>query len=786
MPQNNRPQSHNKKVSSGGGNTHRRGEGLGTGPVGSGRGSSSGRKGPSRAALGGGLSLPVIIIIVLYMLFGGGGGGGTGTGTPSPSGTGTGTPSGSSSGQSVSYSDLFPSSSAASQTSSGSGYSNEATTYSQTDTAVAEGSRAKRTKILGGGKDTVTMMVYMCGTDLESRSGMATSDLQEMVNADIADNVNIIVYTGGCRQWRVSDISSSKNQIYQVVKGGLRRLVDNDGSKVMTDPATLSAFIKWTADKFPANRYELILWDHGGGSVSGYGYDEKAARSGAMDLAGISRALKDGGVTFDVVGFDACLMATAETALMLDKYADYMIASEETEPGIGWYYTNWVSRLSANTSIPTLDLGKVIVDDFVSTCAARCRGQGTTLSVIDLAEFANTVPEKLGAFSRSVSSLLSGKEYKTVSNARYNCREFAASTKIDQVDLVHLAKNMKTEEGNDLAEALQKAVKYNRTSSNMSNAYGVSIYFPYRKTSYVDRICNTYDQIGMDSDYARCIRQFASMEYSGQAAGGGSSSSAYSSLFGQSASQGSSGDMDEIYSLLGTLLGGGGAGSFYSDRALSDEDTAQYLSVNYFDTSYLVWDGDKMYLPEDQWALVHDLDLNMFYDDGTGYIDMGLDNVFEIDEKGVMTADTSRTWLALNGQTVAYYRQNSTCLDDEFAIYGRVPCLLNGEKADLIIVFDTENPDGYVAGAATEYDEEETLTVPKNMTELQDGDQIDFICDYYDYYGSYQDSYFLGEQLTVDGDLQVSYVDVGEGAVSLMYRFTDIYNQQYWTAPLMR
>ena len=250
MPQNNRPQSHNKKVSSGSGNTHRRGDGLGTGPVGSGRG-SSGRKGPSRAALGGGLSLPVIIIIVLYMLFGGGGGGGTGT--PSvPQQPSSGQSSGQSSGGSVTYQDLFPSSAASSQTSSGSSYSNAATTYSQTDTAVAEGSRAKRTKILGGGKDTVTMMVYMCGTDLESRSGMATSDLQEMVNADIADNVNIIVYTGGCRQWRVSDISNTKNQIYQVVKGGLRRLVDNDGSKVMTDPATLSSFIKWTAGKFPA------------------------------------------------------------------------------------------------------------------------------------------------------------------------------------------------------------------------------------------------------------------------------------------------------------------------------------------------------------------------------------------------------------------------------------------------------------------------------------------------------------------------------------------------------
>ena len=81
-----------------------------------------------------------------------------------------------------------------------------------------------------------------------------------------------------------------------------------------------------------------------------------------MTLSQISKALRDGGVKFDFVGFDACLMATAETALMLNPYADYMIASEETEPGIGWYYTNWLTALGSNTSIPTVDLGKKIVD----------------------------------------------------------------------------------------------------------------------------------------------------------------------------------------------------------------------------------------------------------------------------------------------------------------------------------------------------------------------------------------------------------------------------------------
>jgi hypothetical protein len=239
----------------------------------------------------------------------------------------------------------------------------------------------------------------------------------------------------------------------------MRRLVSNDGKKAMIDPSTLSSYIKWCKANYPATRYGLILWDHGGGSISGYGYDEKYAGNGSMDLAGINKALKDGGTKFDFIGFDACLMATAETALMLDPYADYLIASEETEPGIGWYYTNWLTDLGRNTSMATTSLGKEIVDDFVTTCASKCRGQQTTLSVIDLAEFADTVPDKLSSFSESVSSLITNNNYKTVSNARYSTREFAASTKIDQVDLAHLALNMGTSEGKELTEAIRSAVK---------------------------------------------------------------------------------------------------------------------------------------------------------------------------------------------------------------------------------------------------------------------------------------------------------------------------------------
>ena len=147
--------------------------------------------------------------------------------------------------------------------------------------------------------EPVTLMVYMCGTDLESRSGMASSDLAEMAAAKFSDNINLIVYTGGCSKWQTQGISSSTNQIYKIEQGGLKRLVKDVGNKAMTSPATLSSFIKWTAKNYPANRNFLIFWDHGGGSVTGYGYDEKFPKSSSMTLDGIKEALEDGKVKFE-------------------------------------------------------------------------------------------------------------------------------------------------------------------------------------------------------------------------------------------------------------------------------------------------------------------------------------------------------------------------------------------------------------------------------------------------------------------------------------------------------
>ena len=817
-----RPVGRKKKVTEGGSGVHKRGEGLGTGPVGSGgapvQGSGqSGDDGGMKRSSG---RSPLFMIIILLVLFLGGGGGLSsllGGGNLPTSGTGQNqsqTPAvtqnqgqgatvpGSTQQQAApsmpSLSQLFGGYGSYAGTSvSAAPWSGESN-VGKLNRDVDPKARAKRTVIKGDGKDIVTIMVYMCGADLESRGGMASKDLQEMLKADIGNNINLLVYTGGSRNWQNNVVSSSTNQIYQVKGGKLLLLQDNVGNLPMTKPETLSSYIKWGANNFPADRYELIFWNHGGGSTGGYGYDERFVSAGAMSLSGINKALKDGGVTFDFVGFDTCLMATVENALLVSNYADYLIASEETEPGVGWYYTDWLTEFGRNTSMDTLDIGKNIIDSFTEACARTCPGQKTTLSITDLSELSQTVPSELADFAKDTTSMIKNNNFEPVSNARSSTREFAS--KIDQVDLVDFATKMDTKESKELAQVLRSAIKYNRTASNMTNAYGLSIYFPYSSGKKINPMVSTYKDIGMDDEYSKCIQQFASMGIAGQVAGGGTQSP-MSSIFGDMTGSSGGGSSAELITQLLTsflssdyssISGLTPSNASFLGKELDVEQAANYIAENSFDASALVWSKnsngeDVIALSEDQWSKVKNLTYNMFYDDGEGYVDLGMDTVFEFDSEGNLKSQDDKTWLSIDGQVVAYYVTDIQGDANSYMITGRVPCFINDERADLIVVFDSENEDGYVAGARYDYKDGETETVAKSITELEEGATIDYVCDYYHYDKTYDDSFYLGERKIFSGsfsDMQISNTYVGDSKVLETYCFTDQFGQNYWSEAL--
>ena len=795
MAPDNRPRSREKKIAEGQASVKRRGSGLDSGTAGSPGSSSGSRPGGGMRAGGGGFGMGklILILIIIIFVFGGKGllGGSSDADSSDP---------GQQTDQSQTATDQTLGQSDPSTSTQGSGMggifeallggyattSNEYSAYEQEaeqepqavlDTSVDPSARQKFTSIVGDGADMVTIMVYLCGTDLESRSGMGTADLQEMASAKLSDNVRVIVYTGGCKRWKNSVVSSSVNQIYQVKDGGIKLLEENMGKASMSDPATLTTFINYCKENYPANRNELILWDHGSGSLSGYAYDEKYPASGSMSLSGIKKAIADSEMKFDFVGFDACLMATVETALMLSDYSDYMIASEETEPGVGWYYTNWLTKLSDNTSMPTAEIGKNIIDDFVNVCAKKCPGQKATLSVTDLAELAATVPDKLTSFSTSTSEMISDVNgYMAVSDARNHAKEFAQSSRIDQIDFIHFANLLNTPQSKALADVLASCVKYNRTERTIANANGLSIYFPYKKASKAGAMAKTYEQIGMDSAYADCIRAFAANEQSGQSTMDGEGSplgSLFGSLYGSdyagSDGQGYSGYSDALGGLMSALLTG---------RGPAEEEIAGSKLKPVDNGS-----GQKVFkLSDDDWKNISMVDLSVFVDDGQGFIDLGLDNTFKFDKDNNLIADFDGTWMSINGHIVAYYHTDSKDDGEHYSFDGYVPALLNDQRVELLLTFTDEYPDGIISGARYVYEDGETETVAKNTIALSAGDRLDFVCRYYDYDGKYLDSYRFGDTLVLDSpDVDIKNIKIADGKPLATYKFTDMYQQEYWS-----
>lgn len=161
-----------------------------------------------------------------------------------------------------------------------------------------------------------TIMVYLVASDLESQSGAASLDIIEMLESDVdTEKNNILIYTGGTKQWQIENISSTENCIYKLENGSLV-LQESYKSSNMGSSETLSRFLKYGMTNFSADKYGLILWNHGAGPMIGCGVDE--VYNDILEIPELASALSEAGLgennKLEFLGFDACLMGSIETA----------------------------------------------------------------------------------------------------------------------------------------------------------------------------------------------------------------------------------------------------------------------------------------------------------------------------------------------------------------------------------------------------------------------------------------------------------------------------------------
>ncbi|MBQ8306537.1 MAG: hypothetical protein IJX90_10025 [Blautia sp.] len=263
-----------------------------------------------------------------------------------------------------------------------------------------------------------TVMMYFCGSDLESVHGMATYNLEEMskIHPDMTreefirlvyeedietpyyfDRVNVVFETGGCKEWHAKDtlgldISTEKLQRWRfspVEEDSGENpftLLEEKPLASMSEPETLSDFISWGAENYPAEKYALVLWDHGGGGATGIFVDELFNKD-ILYLDELETALKDGGVHFETVVMDACMMANLETALAVAPQASYMVASEESTSGYGSAFGDWLWELYRNPERDGRQFGMCVCDTTIrkySQIGDDQRMDLQTYSVLDL------------------------------------------------------------------------------------------------------------------------------------------------------------------------------------------------------------------------------------------------------------------------------------------------------------------------------------------------------------------------------------------------------------------
>ncbi|MFI3312670.1 MAG: clostripain-related cysteine peptidase [Eubacteriales bacterium] len=641
------------------------------------------------------------------------------------------------------------------------------------------------TTVQGDGTDQITLMVYLLGSDLESDGGYASNDLQEMMDASFSDNLNLIVMTGGASSWSNRQISSETCQYWQVKDGALVSIDDDLGLLDMTDEDTLTAFIGDATTMYPANRYGLILWDHGGGTFCGYGYDEHYT-DGEMDLAEIGDALEASALKFDFVGFDACLMGTMETAVMLEPYADYMIASEEMEDATGWYYTSFLEAWSNDPSMDTVDMAKILIDTFVEKNVEEYRRTESTLSIVDLREIPYTYSLLVDYFT-GVELTTDASNYTVLSSALSNAKSYGEGD-YEQVDVVDFVTILNLNGAQDVVNAVGSAVKYYCNSDSIADTYGLAMYFPYVYPDYYAETSEVMLDIGFDTDYIDFLSSFVSASagtYS-QYVGDGSSSGGGSQ--GGGSQGGGPGGGSQGMMQQGGGPGGGqwGFEQDYSEENWYDSDIADsycdWYDSSTYDSLEIVLKGDEyvLQLTDAQWEDIVTLELQVLLDDGNQYVDLGSDNVYEFDDDGDLLVAFDYTWVTLDGHTVPFYFEYEFYEnDDNWFTYGTVPAILNGsDYVELLIYWDSDEPEGYVTGyrkfsAAGD-------PVGKGSFLLEKGDTLDWLFDFYDYDLYYTDSGYYGSTYTYGGrEIEVSYDDVGDPDALAYFVLTDIYNHSY-------
>lgn len=361
-------------------------------------------------------------------------------------------------------------------------------------------------------QDDQTILIYICGSDLESNgqtsassaAGYASGDITEILKVGSQpDDVNVVIETGGAKCWKTTHgINKSYLERYHVANKSLVR--DSQETKAnMGLTSTLQSFITWGVQTYPADRISLILWNHGG-AMRGVCYDENYSSDSltnsevktavANSFTSLGRSTSD---KFEWIGYDACLMQVQDIAEFNSQYFNYMVASEESEAGAGWDYDNWLDDAYAKKTTP--NILKAICDSFL---AEQGSSSDQTLSYLDLS-YMSTYKSAWETMSSTINSLISSYGKSNFQTLMKSCQYYGSDSDcegysyfgiLDAKDVVNKIRatsafSSASTQTNAVLTAFANLVAYSKAGTKAGNSYGLCCFFPMKDGS--GYTCNT-------------------------------------------------------------------------------------------------------------------------------------------------------------------------------------------------------------------------------------------------------------------------------------------------------
>ena len=327
-----------------------------------------------------------------------------------------------------------------------------------------------------------TFMIYMVGSDLESKSKQGTYSISDIAGDRIdLENNNVVLIVGGSKKWH-NFVSADEIGIYELTSRGFTKK-ESLAVKSMGTSDVLTNFLNYAYNNYPAKKFDIIFWNHGLGAA---GVEQDEISNDYLSILDLKEAFDNSPFAkkkMELTIFYNCLEGNLHIANIMSNYSEYMVGSEEV-----LYLSkvlnrfNFLERVTPGDS--AVDIAKYFIDQSDSVVNAynstHANPIDSTLSILDL----NKIHKLNNYLNEFISRININNNYYKISNIRKNLYTYGRSRAndydtIDLYDFVSALSPLVNDDrlANNVLNSLNEVIIYN--SSFNTHSKGLSVYFPY-------------------------------------------------------------------------------------------------------------------------------------------------------------------------------------------------------------------------------------------------------------------------------------------------------------------